>query len=73
MAKSFDLESYRNEPVPITIADGEGDIIVTLNGYNYIIKRGQTVDVPRKVAEVIEQSLTQSQAARDYVNSLSER
>ncbi len=72
MAKKFDLESYRNETVPVTIAGGEGDLVVTLNGYNYIIRRGQTVEVPRKIAEVIEQSLSQSQAARDYVNSLAE-
>lgn len=70
--KKFDLEAYRCEPVPITIA-GDGDMVVTLNGYNYIIKCGQTVEVPRKVAEVIEQSLAQSQAARDFVNSLTER
>jgi hypothetical protein len=72
MAKKFNLENYRNELVPVTVADGEGDLIVTLNGCNYVIKRGQTVEAPRKVAEIIENSLAQSSAARDFVNSLME-
>lgn len=72
MKKKFDMEQYYNETVPITIMDdGSGsDMVVTLNGYNYIIQKGVTVDVPRKIAMVIEDSLTQHKQAKEYLNSL---
>lgn len=42
------------------------DLIVTLNGKNYQIKRGVKVMVPRKVQLVIEDSMKQAGLAADY-------
>lgn len=42
------------------------DLIVTLNGKNYQIKRGVNVMVPRKVKLVIEDSMKQAGLAADY-------
>lgn len=33
-----------------------GDVFVSVNGENYLIKRGVTVDVPDYIAEVLESS-----------------
>lgn len=33
------------------------DVFVSINGYNYQIKRGEYVDVPESVAEVLMQSM----------------
>ena len=42
------------------------DLVVTLNGKNYQIKRGIKVMVPRKVQLVIEDSMKQAGLAADY-------
>lgn len=42
------------------------DLVVTLNGKNYQIKRGVKVMVPRKVQLVIEDSMKQAGLATDY-------
>jgi len=42
------------------------DLVVTLNGKNYQIKRGVKVMVPRKVQLVIEDSMKQAGLAADY-------
>lgn len=72
MKRNFNLEQYYNEPVQITIMDDQSgdDLVVTLNGYNYVMKKGQTIEVPRKVAIVIQNSLIQTQNAKAYVDSL---
>ena len=37
--------------------DGEkGDIFVSLNGHNYIIKRGEEVTIPKPIFEVLKNS-----------------
>lgn len=72
MAKKFDIEEYMNEKVPVTVS-GENDITVTLNGVNYRIKRGHTVQIPRKAALIIEQASQQDSAAREYLERLGER
>lgn len=52
-----------------------GDVFVSVNGENYLIKRGISVDVPDYVAEVIESSqredenatIRMEQAERSYL------
>lgn len=38
------------------------DVFVGVNGVGYQIRRGETVEVPASVAEVLEQSMTQDEA-----------
>ena len=38
------------------------DVFVGVNGVGYQIRRGETVEVPLSVAEVLEQSMTQDEA-----------
>lgn len=38
------------------------DVFVAVNGRSYLIKRGETVMVPRSVAQVLEQSDAQDKA-----------
>ena len=42
----------------------------SVNGRNYIIKRGETVDIPEEVAEVIENGQKAEEYALNYVDSL---
>nr|DAO82626.1 MAG TPA: hypothetical protein [Caudoviricetes sp.] len=46
------------------------DVFVSVNGRNYQIQRGKTVQVPRCVAEVLEHSERQDQAAALMVDEL---
>ena len=41
----------------------KGDLFVSVNGVNYQIKRGVTVQVPPCVAEVIQHSMEQDEAS----------
>ena len=54
------VEKEQKELVPIRLfSDGgryKGDLFVSVNGVNYQIKRGVTVQVPPEVAEVIQHS-----------------
>ena len=44
--------------------DGEkGDIFVSLNGHNYIIKRGEEVTIPKPIFEVLKNSTEMDQLA----------
>lgn len=61
-----------NEKVPVTVS-GENDVTVTINGVNYRIKKGHTVQIPRKAAMIIEQAEHQDNAAREYVENLGRR
>ena len=40
-----------------------GDVFVSVNGENYLIKRGVTVEVPDYIAEVIESSQREDENA----------
>ena len=42
----------------------------SVNGKNYIIKRGETVEIPEEVAEVIRNSEKEEEYAMRYVESL---
>lgn len=49
----------------------KGDLFVAVNGENFLIQRGVSVEVPRYVAEVIQNSLTQDEKAELMMESLS--
>lgn len=50
--------------IPLEPGEGEGATLpVTLNGYKYTIKKNVYVEVPKQVAEVIMNSLRQTNAA----------
>ena len=40
-----------------------GDVFVSVNGENYLIKRGVTVEVPEYIAEVLENSRKEDENA----------
>lgn len=40
-----------------------GDVFVSVNGENYLIKRGVTVEVPEYIAEVLESSQREDENA----------
>ena len=42
----------------------------SVNGRNYIIKRGETVEIPEEVAEVIRNAEKEEEYAMSYVDSL---
>lgn len=50
--------------------DYKDDLTVGVNGKLYIIKRGIEVEVPKSVAEVIENSIKQDQETADMIESL---
>ena len=55
--------------LPIT-RDQQDDVFVGVNGRTWLIKRGETVEVPEVVAEVIEQSEEALAKAYNYQNSI---
>lgn len=42
------------------------DVFVSVNGNNFLIKRGETVTVPRYIKEVLENSEQQARRAEEY-------
>lgn len=46
------------------------DLFVGINGRGYLIKRGETVEVPESVAKVIEESQRQDSATADMIDEL---
>lgn len=68
------LRKYYEEPVPVMLikdnAKYKDDVTVTVNGTNYQIQRGVQVNVPRKVALVLERSRAQELEAQAYMESL---
>lgn len=73
---SAELETTTSETATSEAAGGEklvsiklfkdngrykGDLFVSVNGVNYLIKRGMTVQVPEYVAEVIQHSMEQDE------------
>lgn len=49
------------------------DEFFSVNGKNYIIKRGVEVEIPEEVAEVIRNSEKAEEYALHYVNNLTEK
>ena len=68
------LRKYYEETVPVMLikdnAKYKDDVTVTVNGTNYQIQRGVQVNVPRKVALVLERSHAQELEAQAYMESL---
>lgn len=46
------------------------DEFYSVNGRNYMIKRGETVDIPEEVAEVIRNAEQAEEYAMNYVDTL---
>ena len=53
-------------------ADGRG-LYVNVNAHNFFIPRGETVTVPRYIAEVVEHSARQDEHTAGLIDALSER
>lgn len=51
--------------------DQKDDVYVGLNGVGYLIKRGQEVDVPEGVAEILQRSEEMLAEALEYEASVS--
>lgn len=48
------------------------DLIVSVNGKNYIIQRGKEVTIPKNVADVIIASLKSAEKAEEYYYSVTQ-
>lgn len=46
------------------------DLIVSVNGKNYVIQRGKEVLIPKNVADVIKASLKNAEKAEEYYYSV---
>ena len=71
------VEKEQKELVPIRLfSDGgryKGDLFVSVNGVNYQIKRGVTVNVPPEVAEVIQHSREQDDQSAARMEEIIQR
>ena len=59
------MEAAKADKVPIRLpitGNGDDDVFVSVNGYKYLIRRGEEVEVPRFVAEVLNNSENQKAA-----------
>ena len=56
-----------NDLVPIRLFKYKDDVFVAVNGRSFQIKRGETVQVPAYVAEVLEQSMAQDNATANLI------
>ena len=58
-----------NDLVPIRLFkdNDKDDVFVAVNGRSFQIKRGETVQVPAYVAEVLEQSMAQDNATANLI------
>ena len=66
-----------NKRVTVRLPKAKGQNAVqeeffSVNGKNYIIKRGETVDVPKAVAEVIRNAEKAEEYAMNYVEGLTQ-
>lgn len=48
------------------------DLFVGLNGKTYLIKRGEDVLVPRAVAEILQNSQEQDEAAYEFITGIAQ-
>lgn len=64
------------EKVPVHLFKDNGkykdDVFVAVNGRSFQIKRGETVMVPRFVAEILDQSMAQDQATANLIERQSD-
>lgn len=71
------MEKARADTVKLTLPlspNGEDDdVFVCVNGYRYLIRRGEEVEVPRFVAEALKNSENQKMAATRHMRKLQEK
>ncbi len=51
----------------------KGDVFVSVNGRNYQIRRGEEIEVPAEVAEVLEHSQTQDEITARKIEQAAEQ
>lgn len=68
------VQAWLNELVPVRLfrdgRDYKDDVFVGVNGYRAQIKRGMEVMVPRRVAHMVEVSLSSSNEASDRLREV---
>lgn len=68
-------KEWLNEKVPVRLfKDGDkykGDVFVCVNGRSILIQRGKEVEIPRKFALVLEQSMAQDTKTADMIDAKS--
>lgn len=76
-AKEFDPNEYMKERVPYMAFKDDGkykdDIVVIVNGSNFIIKRGELVHIPRYVLTVLESKDRELRTANKYIEDAKQR
>ena len=58
--------------LPIDMNGEDNEVFVGVNGYTYLIKRGEAVEVPRFVAKVLQNSEAQMISAIKTMNNMEE-
>lgn len=68
-------KEWLNEKVPVRLfKDGDkykDDVFVCVNGRSILIQRGKEVEIPRKFALVLEQSMAQDTKTADMIDAKS--
>ena len=68
-------KEWLNEKVPVRLfKDGDkykDDVFVCVNGHSILIQRGKEVEIPRKFALVLEQSMAQDTKTADMIDAKS--
>ncbi len=62
-----DMVTIRIDRVP---GDGDPNVVVGLNGKNYVIPKGKSVEVPRAVAEEYRRALAAHGYCMDHIESM---
>lgn len=65
--KTEDTVSLRIERVP---GDSDPNVVVGLNGKNYVIPKGKTVVVPRAVAEEYRRAMAAHGYSQDHIDNM---
>lgn len=71
------MEKAKEDTVKLTLplnpSGEDDDVFVCVNGYRYLIRRGEEVEVPRFVAEALKNSDNQKLAATRHMRKLQEK
>ena len=77
VVKPFNPNDYMKERVPYMAFKDDGkykdDIVVIVNGSNFIIKRGELVNIPRYVLTVLESKDRELRTANKYIEDAKQR
>lgn len=66
-------ERLMTEKTPIRLAYGNDDVFVCVNGKAMLIKRGETVKIPKAYAKVLQNAAEQNEAAKRLIDELSSK